>query len=190
MNKFFATAIAIISLVPAIASLAIDTPASMTQCQPTLFTWNGGTGPYFLSILPGGQIGAAPLVSLGQTGDTSQTWVVTLPPNAGYTVVLKDSTGQQAFTDQIMVLPSNDQSCMNETGNNNAASSVAVGTATGAAGAAHATPAASGAVQASASKASAHPSAAASNVSNSGIMVGAGSFGLVSLLGLVGVVLF
>ncbi|KAF8639414.1 hypothetical protein AX17_001505 [Amanita inopinata Kibby_2008] len=113
MNKFFATAIALVSLVPGIVSLMVNTPASLVQCQPTKITWADGEPPYYLSILPGGQVAAAPLKMFGPQTGNSYTWVADMPPNQPITIALKDSTGDSAYTDQVLIQPSNDQSCMN-----------------------------------------------------------------------------
>jgi hypothetical protein len=49
---------AVLSLAPAsLAQATITTPASLTTCQPTLLTIGGtGTPPYYISVIPGGQV--------------------------------------------------------------------------------------------------------------------------------------
>ncbi|MDK0628461.1 hypothetical protein P5F04_16545, partial [Clostridium perfringens] len=54
MKSFFA-AIALLSVVPGILGLMINTPVGVVQCQPILLNWQDGQAPYFLSIIPGGQ---------------------------------------------------------------------------------------------------------------------------------------
>lgn len=34
----------------------LTTPASLVQCQPALLTISGGTGPYFVTVIPGGEV--------------------------------------------------------------------------------------------------------------------------------------
>ncbi|KAF8625560.1 hypothetical protein AX15_005324 [Amanita polypyramis BW_CC] len=211
MNKFLVTAIAIIPLVPGIASLTINTPASITQCrvccsliqlvdinpppaEPTLVTWTGGTAPYFVSVLPGGETTAAPLKSLGSSNAMSVTWVANVTPNQYITFALKDSTGETAFTDQVLVQANNDVSCMSGS-STSAATSTDSGASNGATSTAVATQAmsgtgqATGSAQGSGSKTSTRASAA-TGATNDGASLSVGAFGLTGLLGFVGIVLF
>ncbi|KAI1782986.1 hypothetical protein LXA43DRAFT_374720 [Ganoderma leucocontextum] len=43
---------ALLVAAPVNAQFQINTPASVTQCVPTEFTWTGGQEPYFLVISP------------------------------------------------------------------------------------------------------------------------------------------
>jgi hypothetical protein len=49
--------------------------------------WRGGTAPYFLSIIPGGQVSAAALIDFGTISGTSLTWTANI--TAGTSYVLK-----------------------------------------------------------------------------------------------------
>ncbi|RSH87460.1 hypothetical protein EHS25_003370 [Saitozyma podzolica] len=75
------------------AQLQIFTPASLVQCQPVLVSWQGGTSPYFVSIIPGGQTTAAAIKNFGQTSATSLTWTVDIPAGQSITFKIVDSTG-------------------------------------------------------------------------------------------------
>ncbi|KAF8348813.1 hypothetical protein F5887DRAFT_536392 [Amanita rubescens] len=191
MNKFFLTAIAIISLVPAIASLTINTPAGVVQCQPTLLTWSGGTPPYYLTLLPGGQVAGEPIQSFDATDDTSKTWLANVNPGQQITFALKDSTGETAFTDQVQVRQGTDKGCMTAapgpTDSNTASGS-------GTQGAVETTPAATRATNAAASKTSTTARAASTgsgaSESNNAGGLSVGALELAGALGLVGVVLF
>ncbi|KAJ2916622.1 hypothetical protein MD484_g3781, partial [Candolleomyces efflorescens] len=77
--KFLAIAAALISVIPAIAGLVINTPAGVVTCQPILLTYGQGTAPYYVSILPGGQVSGTPFHTWPATDATSMTWVVDLP---------------------------------------------------------------------------------------------------------------
>lgn len=56
------------------------TPSSLVTCEPASFTVSGGTAPYFLAILPGGQSTAAPLENLPNAPAAGPvTWVADLP---------------------------------------------------------------------------------------------------------------
>ncbi|KAI0078794.1 hypothetical protein K474DRAFT_1659972 [Panus rudis PR-1116 ss-1] len=71
----------------------INTPEGVIVCQPLLLTWSGGTPPYFLSILPGGQPSAAPLEQFTDLQTTSFTWKVDQPAGTSLGLTIRDSTG-------------------------------------------------------------------------------------------------
>ena len=92
----------------------LTTPASLVQCQPAQFTVSGGQGPYYLTVIPGGQVGAQPLLTLpqqAQPGDV--TFKVAIPAGTPVTIQVRDSTGAPNYTSPITVQPSNDKSCLN-----------------------------------------------------------------------------
>ncbi|KAF8962759.1 hypothetical protein BDZ97DRAFT_1092564 [Flammula alnicola] len=112
--KYFAAVAALVSVVPRIVSLTINTPSSVVQCEPQLLSWAEGTGPYYLSIIPGGQAGAAPIKTFDTQSGTSMTWrAVDIPAGTSITCVLKDSTGNTAYTDKVNVQQGSDSSCLN-----------------------------------------------------------------------------
>jgi len=114
--KFIALITAFASVLPAVlgqGQMTINTPPSAVECEPTMFNWSGGTAPYYLSLIPGGQASASPLKEFPTQTGTSYTWLVDLQANIGFTISLKDSTGQTAFSDIVTVQPGSDTSCVN-----------------------------------------------------------------------------
>ncbi|KAG6917004.1 hypothetical protein DXG01_004269 [Tephrocybe rancida] len=112
--KSFIAATTVLSLAQGIFALTINTPASVVQCQPVLFTWQDGTAPYYLSLIPGGQASAAAIKTFPNQDGTSYTWPkVDIQANIGVTISLKDSTGAQAFSDIVTIGSSPDTSCLN-----------------------------------------------------------------------------
>ncbi|KAJ9095367.1 hypothetical protein QFC19_007611 [Naganishia cerealis] len=89
-TRYFA---AIALAAAAVLGQQINTPPTLTVCQPTLLSWNGGSTPYFLSVIPGGQASGAALKDFGEVSGTSTTWTVDLP--AGTSITLK-LTGMHA----------------------------------------------------------------------------------------------
>ncbi|RDX42127.1 hypothetical protein OH76DRAFT_1475480 [Lentinus brumalis] len=112
-------------------NLQINTISSATECQPVQFTWTGGVAPYYLSLVPGGQPSAQPvrrskawlrettLTSFPQLkqfptqNGNSMTWTVDFPEGTTFSSSLKDSTGEQAFSDIQTVQSGTDSSCLN-----------------------------------------------------------------------------
>ncbi|EGN99258.1 hypothetical protein SERLA73DRAFT_137520 [Serpula lacrymans var. lacrymans S7.3] len=95
-------------------SFTINTPANVVECQPTLLQWSGGTGPYYLSILPGSSPGSAALEDLGQQSGTSVTWTCNIAAGTSIGLTLRDSTGATAQSAPFTVNPGS-SSCLNST---------------------------------------------------------------------------
>ena len=74
----FATFLSRLPLAWAVAT--ITTPASLTTCQPTLLTIGGdGVGPYYISVIPGGQVASAALETFPVVNASGRvTWLVNL----------------------------------------------------------------------------------------------------------------
>ena len=131
--KFYVAAIAA-SALPVALALRIDTIAGVTTCRPTRLTWGDGTPPYFVSLLPVGQINATPLKDFGeQTGDFL-TWNVDLSGGTTVTARVTDSTGASAYSDQIAITGPDAATCSSgssggsgpsSTGNTNTAGNTA-----------------------------------------------------------------
>jgi hypothetical protein len=82
------------------------TYSSYTCCF--LIAWTGTSGTVYLTIIPGGQPSAAPLLDLGQfpTGTNGYTWTPSpqeIPAGTSITISLTDSTGTPAYSDQITI---------------------------------------------------------------------------------------
>jgi len=93
--------------------LQINTPPSPTQCRPVAITFTGGQAPYFLSVLPGGEPTATPLLQFPQQDVAgTYTWNVNLAAGTRITLQVRDSTGELNFSSIVSILPSDDSSCL------------------------------------------------------------------------------
>lgn len=98
----------------ALAQFSINTPSNVVECEPTLLTWSGGTGPYTLSIVPGASPNGAAIENLGQQNTTSVTWVCNIAQGTSIGLALRDSTGAIAQSAPFTVNPGS-SSCLNST---------------------------------------------------------------------------
>jgi hypothetical protein len=195
--KSFIAAFSLVSLIPGILGLTINTPVNVVQCQPVQFTWVDGTPPYFLSLLPAGQPSALAIEQFPDQNGTSFTWTkVDLPAGTAFSISLKDSLGTQAYSDAVTVHAGTDASCVNGTASVTAGSpaTTAAGTTAGGAAASSAPAASSGS---STKLSSVKPSgtasgsaATASKTSGASQALSASAFGLVGIMGLLGATLF
>jgi len=94
--------------------LTINTPQNVVECEPILLTWLGGTPPYFLSILPGGQPGAAAVEDFGQQNGTSLTWNANVAAGTSLGLTLRDSTGATAESAAFTVLAGSSSACVTQ----------------------------------------------------------------------------
>ncbi|CAE6505282.1 unnamed protein product [Rhizoctonia solani] len=88
----------------------INTPASVVQCQPVQVSWTSANTPVFISIIPGGQAGAAALQDFGQQTGTSLTWTANIAAGTSITFQLRDSTGAVAFSSRTRAASVRDSS--------------------------------------------------------------------------------
>ncbi|EFI27923.1 hypothetical protein CC1G_14414 [Coprinopsis cinerea okayama7 len=145
--KILAAIAALISAIPAISGLVINTPSGVVQCQPIMITFGSGSAPYYISAIPAGQVSASPLRTWDPTNAQSLTWNVDMAGGTAISFIVKDSTGAQAYSDQVTIQGSNDSSCLNasSTAAHATASAVATGSAAShASGAVEATTASAG----------------------------------------------
>ncbi|CAE6510297.1 unnamed protein product [Rhizoctonia solani] len=209
---FSHTAVALYALVLAGAAAAqsftVATPASVVQCQPAQLSWSGGQAPYFPSIIPGSQPGAAALKEFPSQPGTSLVWTVDLAAGTSITIQIRDSTGGVQYSSAISIQTSADSSCVNAgvsataSGGSGAATSTSAAAgapSSTAAGAVSTTAAPAGTVssaissastRAAASVTSASASASATGNANSASMLTKGAFGVAGLAGLIGAALF
>ncbi|KIM62694.1 hypothetical protein SCLCIDRAFT_1214791 [Scleroderma citrinum Foug A] len=89
----------------ALAQFNFSTPIYVVQCEPTLLIWSGGTGPYFLSILPGANVLGAALENLGQYNGQSMTWTCDFPSGSYLALGVRDSIGEVALSGSFTVNP-------------------------------------------------------------------------------------
>jgi len=91
----------------------VNTPQGVTECEPVLLTFAGSSPPFTITVVPGGQAGAAPLTTIGSglTG-TSVTWNVNLPAGTSCTLVIRDSRGSTNESAIFSVLAGSSSSCL------------------------------------------------------------------------------
>ncbi|BEI81158.1 hypothetical protein CcaverHIS002_0203180 [Cutaneotrichosporon cavernicola] len=106
-------AIALLALAGIANALTMHTPASLVQCQPIKLSWEAGVPPFYLSVVPGGQTAAAPLVTFPKMDASSQTWMVNLAPGTSVTVMVTDNTGETSATSPVTVMAGTNADCMN-----------------------------------------------------------------------------
>ncbi|KAG9078356.1 hypothetical protein FS749_009661 [Ceratobasidium sp. UAMH 11750] len=133
----FTSLLVFVAFVAAQADPSINTPPAMVQCQPAQINWVASRTPVFISVIPGGQAGAAPLHDFGQQSGNSLTWVVNIPAPTQITLQLRDGTGALAYSAPITIQPSSDSSCL---GQNPSGSSSPTATAPGTSSSAPASP--------------------------------------------------
>ncbi|KAG8740756.1 hypothetical protein FRC12_015884 [Ceratobasidium sp. 428] len=176
-------------------SMTINTPASVVQCQPVQLSWSGGTAPYFPSIIPGSQPGAAALKEFPSQQGTSLTWKCDLQQGTQITMQVRDSTGAVQYSSAVPIQNSSDSSCVNS----NVSASPSGGpaaTSTPGGSTTPNSPAPSGTAPSGpsssnkppAASTSAAPSASASP--NAASSVTTGAFGVAAFAGLLGAALF
>ncbi|GHJ85440.1 hypothetical protein NliqN6_1842 [Naganishia liquefaciens] len=132
--KFLSTVFAVVATAAtALAQMSIDTPAAIVQCQPVALNWRGGTPPYFLSIIPGGQVSAAALIDFGEFSTTSYTWTANITAGtsqyadwyiflddvfAAFSITLKltgkqaSITGNTVYSSPITIQSSSNSACI------------------------------------------------------------------------------
>ncbi|KAK0223197.1 hypothetical protein IW262DRAFT_1295034 [Armillaria fumosa] len=91
--------------------LTINTPSGLTQCLPTLLSWTGGTGPYFLTVTSGTDPNGNPIANLGEQTGTSFTWTVTFPQGTGLVFNIRDQTGAVKQTAPVTVQTGGSTDC-------------------------------------------------------------------------------
>lgn len=99
-----------------LANLAVFTPLGVVVCQPVPIHWSGGTGPYRLSVIPGGQVNAAPLKDFGVLGAqiSVYTWLVDIPAGTLITLKLADSSGQISYSVPFTPAAGKSDACLHE----------------------------------------------------------------------------
>ncbi|KAE8537862.1 hypothetical protein D1P53_005923 [Cryptococcus gattii VGV] len=184
----FARALILLAAVAgALADLTVSTPASLIQCQPVLLSWSGGTAPYYLAIIPGGEASAAALKDFGEQSGTSLTWTVDTSSGTSVSVKVTDSTGTINYSSPVTIQAGSSDSCVStstaatgstESSTESSSSSTVVAAAASSADSSSASKATSSVASSGASKAEA-ASASASTTASSG----AKGFASVSLIG-------
>ncbi|KAF8904358.1 hypothetical protein CPB85DRAFT_1225608 [Mucidula mucida] len=81
------------------------------RAEPQLLQWSGGTSPYYISVIPGGDVSASALKSFDATNATELTWTVDITSGTSMqalTVRAKDSTGAIAYSGEVSVQEGSD----------------------------------------------------------------------------------
>ncbi|WVR03707.1 hypothetical protein IAU60_000702 [Kwoniella sp. DSM 27419] len=95
-------------------ALTINTPASVVECQPAQITFSEGTSPYILAVIPGGQVSAAAIATIGDSITSSPvTWNVNLAAGTSITLKITDATGTIAYSSPLTIQAGSSQSCLN-----------------------------------------------------------------------------
>lgn len=178
----FSKLTAVFTIVAAAAVSAqgvINTPASLTQCVPTSLSWTVTNGPFYLSIIPGGQPSAIPLYDFGQVMASPVTWPVNITAGTSIGLKLVDSQGAPFYSEAVTIMPGTSDSCINNAaavggsssaaadGTSSVASSAMASASTAAGTAAGGVAGATSSVAASASNVVSSVRASASNVVSS-----------------------
>lgn len=108
----FVPPLAFAAIIAAQAVPLINTPTSVAQCRPVQITWTATNTPVFISILPGGQTGAPPLMDFGEQTGSSITWIANILAGTSITFQIRDSQGAIAFSSPVTVQSSPDPSCI------------------------------------------------------------------------------
>ncbi|KIR67303.1 hypothetical protein I312_102649 [Cryptococcus bacillisporus CA1280] len=184
----FARALILLAAVAgALADLTVSTPASLIQCQPVLLSWSGGTAPYYLAIIPGGQASAAALKDFGEQSSTSLTWTVDTASGTSVSVKVTDSTGAINYSSPVTIQAGSSDSCVStstaatgstESSTESSSASTVVAAAASSADSTSASKATSSVASSGASKADAASPSASTTASS-----GAKGFASVSLIG-------
>ncbi|KIY43832.1 hypothetical protein FISHEDRAFT_77761 [Fistulina hepatica ATCC 64428] len=132
--KFLSAAISLISLAVAVAALTINTPSSLTECEPVLLEWSDGTAPYYLNaFLHYGADPSTTILNFGEINATEYTWTVDYASGTSLGLTVEDSTGTTAESAAVTVQSGTSTSCLSASGSaaTSAASTTATTSATG-----------------------------------------------------------
>lgn len=96
--------------------LSIATPVGYVTCQPGMIFWQGGVGPYHLSLLPAGQAQAQPIKDFGELGAqiSAYTWLVDVPAGKMVTLRITDSEGGLAYTSPFTAAVGKSDDCLRD----------------------------------------------------------------------------
>ncbi|KAJ3859228.1 hypothetical protein EV359DRAFT_86656 [Lentinula novae-zelandiae] len=184
MNSFVLVVV-VTSIAPSVLALTVNTPSSLTTCEPTLLSWSGGTAPYYLSILPGGETTSAALKTFDTTNATEYTWTVDIAADTEITVELKDSTGTIAYSDEVDITAGSDTSCVSTS----VSASATAGSTSTSADSSVTTTSGSSTTSANSASGSTSSSTSASSASSSNaasrLMANCGTTGFLGLIGVV-----
>ncbi|EIW70712.1 hypothetical protein M231_02634 [Tremella mesenterica] len=89
-------------------ALIISTPDTLTQCQPATFSWSPTTSPYYLALLTSSDHSSSSILELDAQAYVpvpreTATWVVDVEEGTTVTVLVRDATGEVAFSEMRLV---------------------------------------------------------------------------------------
>jgi len=181
--------LAAVALAQSAGNITVATPAQLVTCEPALITFGGGTAPYYLSVLPGGQVGATALESFPTQSGNQYTWKVDIQAGTSITIQVRDSNGYINYSSPVTIQAGPDTSCVgsNSSGGTILNSSAVGGSATAAASGSTAAAAGSASTTPSGSSAASSPSASAPKSAASGLK--AAGYVVAGVAGLIGAAL-
>ncbi|KAJ3820306.1 hypothetical protein F5880DRAFT_1589227 [Lentinula raphanica] len=104
----FASVVALVSGALA-QDFTINTPGSLTECEPVLLSWTGGKGAVYPSGSP-----TTNLETLTTTNSTSFTWEVNVASGQSIGFSVLDSTGEQKQTAAVPIQAGSTTDCLNQ----------------------------------------------------------------------------
>ncbi|KAJ7098620.1 hypothetical protein B0H15DRAFT_821553 [Mycena belliarum] len=113
--RSFASLLAVSSFLTLVnaQALIINTPIpAPVSCEPTLLSWGGGTGPYFI-VLVNGNDPTQNLVNFGELSNTSITWFVKEPAGTPLLLTIRDQTGATQSSAPFSVAAGGPTTCLN-----------------------------------------------------------------------------
>lgn len=98
--------------------LTVNSPASVVVCQPVALSWSGGTAPYIVAVIPGGQSSAAALETISDNESGNQvTWKVDIDAGTSITFKITDASGSIQYSSPVTI-QDGDSSCVNSSASN------------------------------------------------------------------------
>lgn len=126
-------ALVISSLVAAAFAQTINTPESVLSCANHQVTFSGGTAPYTILVVPGGDSSAAAIETYQNVACSPFTWFVTEAAGVSVFLRLQDAGGASVSTAPFTIQAGGSTNCTAPTGGAPQGSCSAGSTVTGAA---------------------------------------------------------
>ncbi|KAK3808866.1 MAG: hypothetical protein J3R72DRAFT_393006 [Linnemannia gamsii] len=109
-------ALVLFALVPLFANchdFLINTPTNVVVCQTVLIQGTRAEPPFVLSVVPGGQPTASPLVLFKIQVGSSFLWTVDIPAGASVALTIKDANDRVAQSAPFMIHTGTNTDCLN-----------------------------------------------------------------------------
>jgi len=92
--------------------VSINTPTAVVQCKRVTITWQGGKGPYNVSVVPGDDPCDQALVEFPTTNDTWYHWQAPgLNPGTKIVFAIEDATSDEAWSAEVTVQKGTTSTC-------------------------------------------------------------------------------